>query len=338
MKALSSNDVFVKGTLPSIDIVGKGINNLPNEIISIISKYLNVLSLSKLQCTSKSLYKKIDSINKWYLIDNMINADYYKLIPKTKETFNNYRFCIDWKELIIQKCTIMEEIIEWIEDYSDIAIISIYQNFSENLLEKVYNKISYSCLLSHQILPINVLYTIIESNELTSTDWYHISLKQKIDLGFIEKYNDKIQWNPLSQNINIVNYKIIEKYHDKLIWQELTKHGINEYILINYICYFDFICWSNISQYSVLSNDFMKMFLSFLDLDIIFRFQRISETFMISIVENFIADESYYFESIGLNQCLSKDFITKYKKFLPLKILIRNRNIPRKLLSTIYLV
>jgi hypothetical protein len=335
---LPSNDVFVKGTLPSNDVFVKGINELPNEILILICKHLNVLSLSKLQCTSKSLYKKIDDVNKWYIIDNMINADYYKLIPKTKETFNNYRFCIDWKELIIKKCTIMEEVIEWIEDYSDIAIISIYQPFSENLLEKVYNKISYSCLLSHQVLPINILYNIVESNQLSSTDWYYISSKQKIDLVFIEKYFDKIQWNPLSQNINIINYKIIEKYHDKLIWQELTKHGINEYILINFINYFDFICWSNISQFSVLSNDFIKTFLSFLDLDIIFRFQRISESLLISIVECFIADESYYFESIGLNQNLSKNFIIKYKDHLPLKILIRNRNISRKLLSTIFII
>jgi hypothetical protein len=326
----------VLNTLPSNDVFVKGINKLPNEIITSISKYLNVLSLSKLQCTSKSLYEKINSINKWYIIDNMINADYYKLIPKTKETFNNYRFCIDWKELIIQKCTIAEEVIEWIEDYSDIVIISIYQNFSENLLGKVYNKISYSCLLSHQVLPISILYNIIDCNELTSTDWYYISLKQNIDLVFIEKYFDKIQWNPLSQNKNIINCKIIDKYHDKLIWQELTKHGINEYILINYITYFDFICWSNISQYSILSDIFMKMFLTFLDLDIIFRFQRISETFLISIVEKFIADESYYFESIGLNQCLSKDFIIKFKEFLPLKTLVRNKNISRKLLSTIF--
>jgi len=310
---------------------------IPNEIIPMILKYSDILTLSKLQCTSKSLYSKINEINKWYIIDNMYNPDYYKLIPKTKETFKNYRFCIDWKELIIQKCIIAEEVIEWIEDYADVAIISIYQKFSKNLLRKVHDKISYSCLLSHQVLPIDILYNIIECNELSSTDWYYISLNQTIDLEFIQKYFDKIQWNPLSQNKNIINCKIIDTYHDKLIWQELTKHGINEYILINYITYFDFICWSNISQYSILSDVFMKMFLSFLDLDIIFRFQRISETFLISIVENFIADESYYFESIGLNQCLSKDFITKYKKFLPLKILIRNRNIPRKLLSTIYL-
>lgn len=308
--------------------------NLPNEILLSIFKYLDVSSLSKLQCTNKIIYKKIKEINKWYIIDHMINANYP--IPKTKETFENYKYCIDWKEFILQKYIIPEDVVEWIDDYGDITIISLYQTFSENLLEKIYYKIPISCLLSNQVLPIDILYNMIESNNLNATDWYYISSKQKIDLAFIEKYIDKIQWNPLSQNINIVNYNIIEKYHDKLIWQEMTKHGINEYILFNYIKYFDFICWSNISQFSVLSNDFIKTFLSFLDLDIIFRFQRISEELLCSIIQNFINDEYYYFESIGLNQCLSKDFIIKHKDYLPLKNLIRNKNISRKLLSEIF--
>ena len=310
--------------------------NLPNEMLIHIFKYLDVLSLSKLYCSNKKLCEKIKYINKWKIIDDMFNADYLKLVPKTKETFNNYRFCIDWKELIIQKCIIPEEVIEWIEKNSDIAIISIYQKFSENLLKNVYNKISYSLLLSHQILPINILYDIIETNELSTTDWYYISLKQKIDIRFIEKYYDKIKWNPLSQNINIINYEVIDKYHDKLVWQELTKHGVNEYILFKYTGYLDFICWSNISQYSILSDNFIKMFLTFLDLDIIFRFQRISDSLLNCIVENFTKSEYHYFESIGLNQCLSRDFVIKYKYYLSLEILIRNRNISRNLLSTIY--
>jgi hypothetical protein len=314
--------------------------NFPNEILINVFKYLDVKCLSNLYRTNKKLCQKIKFINKWKIIDDMFNADYLKLVPKTKETFNNYRFCIDWKELIIQKCIIPEEVIEWIEKYSDIAIISIYQNFSENLLRKVYNKnnnkISHSCLLSHQFLPIDTLHDIIETKELSNTDWYYISSKQKIDLSFIEKYYDKIQWNPLSQNINIINCKVIDKYHDKLVWQELTKHGINEYILIKYIGYFDFICWSNISQYSILSYKFIKMFLLFLDLDIIFRFQKISDELLNSIVENFTKNEYHYFESIGLNQCLSSDFVIKYKDFLPVNILIRNKNISRNLLFALY--
>lgn len=311
--------------------------NLPNELLLNILKYLDVYTLSKFQCINKQIYQKINHINKWYIIDYMINPDYYKLIPKNKMTFDNYRLCIDWKELIVQKCYIPEDVIEWIDDFADITVISIYQPFSKNLLEKVYSKISVSCLLYHQILPIDILYTFVELVDLTTTDWYYISLKQQIDDAFIEKYIDKIQWNPLSQNINIVNYKIIETYHDKLIWQELTKHGVNEYILYKHIGYFDFICWSNISQFSVLSNEFIKTFLSFLDLDVIFRFQRISKELLCSIVQNFTSEEYYYFESIGLNQDLSKDFILLYKEYLPLKILIRNKNLSRKTLSEIFM-
>jgi hypothetical protein len=312
--------------------------SLPNEILILIFKYLDVLSLSKLNCINTYLHNKIKEINKWYIIDNMSNPNYCKLIPKTKETFKNYRFCIDWKELIIQKCTINEEVIEWIENNNDIVVISIYQNFSKNLLKKVYNKIPISCLLSQQILPIDTLHDIIENNELSQTDWYSISLKQEIYVIFVEKYFDKIQWHPLSQNKDSINCEIIDKYHHRLFWQELTKHGINEYILVKYIKYFDFICWSNISQFSVLSNEFMKMFLSLLDLDFIFRFQRMSEELLTSIIENFTMDEHYYFEIIGLNQIMSKKFIIKYKNFLKLNTLIRNKNISRKLLSTIFII
>ena len=82
----------------------------------------------------------------------------------------------------------------------------------------------------------------------------------------------------------------------------------------------------------------MKMFLSLLDLDFIFRFQRMSEELLTSIIENFSMDEHYYFEIIGLNQIMSKKFIIKYKNFLKLNTLIRNKNISRKLLSTIFII
>ena len=312
------------------------IDCIPNEIIIQIIKHLNVRNLSTLFYLNKTFNEKLNDLDKWYLIDAMNNAEYSKLIPKTKETYINYRYCINWNELIIRKCKIPEDVIQWIENKTDVSVISIYQDFSTNLLYKIYHLISYKTLLSHQILPIDILYDIIQNNSLGSHEWYHICSKQKLDINFIKTYIDFIQWNPLSQNKHIINHEIINTYHNKLVWQELTKHGVNEYILIKYTEYFDFICWSNISQYSVLSSYFIHTFLHFLDLEIIFRFQKISDQLLNIIVENFSDIESSYFQSIGLNQNLSKNFIIKYKNFLPINILIRNKNIKRKLLHDIF--
>jgi len=47
-------------------------------------------------------------------------------------------------------------------------------------------------------------------------------------------------------------------------------------------------------------------------------------------------DEWMYFESICLNQKLSKTFIQTYKEYLPLKNLIRNKNVLRTTLQEIF--
>ena len=117
---------------------------LPIEILIQILKYINLRTLGKLTCCNKLIYKII-SENKWFFVDNFIDNDNL-LIPLTKETFLNYRYCVDWSHIILQNenigYNIPESVIEWIEDTRDLEIIASYQKFSNNLLYKLINKVT----------------------------------------------------------------------------------------------------------------------------------------------------------------------------------------------------
>ena len=109
-----------------------------------------------------------------------------------------------------------------------------YQKFSESLIRKLFYKLSWKNLLAHQILPVDIIEIIIfDSNRIIDNqDWFNICSKQPITYEFIETYEQKIQWHPVSSNKHCVSFELIDKYYDKLIWQEVTKHGINEHILV----------------------------------------------------------------------------------------------------------
>jgi hypothetical protein len=314
---------------------------LPFEILLNIFKYIDIYALSNLISTNKYFYNKIN-LNKWELIDNLIDKNFTQ-IPSNIETFNNYKYIINWTNIILNKkdthkIIIPESVISWIPDVHDLELISIYQNFSEALIRKLFYKLSWKNLLSHQILPIDIIEIIIfDSNRIIDNqDWFNIWSKQPITYNFIQNYEQKVQWHPVSSNKHCISFELIDKYYDKLIWQEVTKHGINERILIKYIHKFDNICWCNISQFTRLSTEFIKCFLQHLDLNIIFRYQSINEYYIDELINSFNLDSDIYFQSISLNQPLGEFFLTKYKNELSLKLLIRNKKILRSHLAKIY--
>ena len=322
----------------------KIVTSLPVEIWIHIFKYIDLPTLSVLNYTNTFFYKII-SRDKWFFIDNMnnnfnLNANVH--VPLTKETFLNYKYCIDWSQIILKNEStgnkIPENVIEWIEDKQDLEIISTYQKISNNLINKLFNKISYKNLINHQDLPLNILYQIANNDvNLNNTDWYVIWSKQKIDFNFIVSNINNVQWHPLSGNRHSVSFELINQYYDKIVWQEFTKHSINENILEKFIHKFDFICWNNISRFTELSNNFITKYITYLDLGSVFRYQKLSSELLYNLVDSFTLDEfEYYFQSICLYQKLSSDFIIKYKDKITLKFLIRNRNIPRSVLSFIY--
>lgn len=308
--------------------------DIPYDILTHILKYTNLITISKLQCLNLHFYNLINP-NKWYLIDNTpFNITF---VPSTIETYNNYIYSIDFFEILQNKKHIPEQIIECIDDPKKLELICIYQQLSDTLLHKLYSKIHYKVLLAHQILPTNILFHLTHNDLLsfTNNDWYLIWSIQKINIQYIEKYIDNVQWNPLCSNKYSVSFEFIEKYHTNIIWHQFTKHGINENIIEKYIFKFDFICWSNISQYTKLSNEFIVKYINDLHLDIILRFQSLEEYLLtILLSSNNQSTINHYSELISLNQQVSINFIKTYK--LPLKHLVRNKKIPRKTLATIF--
>lgn len=314
---------------------------LPIEIWIQILKYVDLYSLTSLNCSNR-MFNKMITKDKWFFVDNMIDSGKL-LIPQSKETFHNYKYCIDWSHIILQNentgVKIPENVIEWIDETNDLLMISTYQKFSKSLIYKLLEKISYKNLINNQDLPLDILYLFADSQtySLNNTDWYAIWSKQTLNFDFIVKHIEHVQWNPLSSNKTSVSWELINQYHDKIVWQEFTKHSISEKILEGFISYFDFICWNNISRFTELSNDFIKKHLIYLDLGSIFRYQSLSLELLNTLVESFTTDEFiYYFQSILLYQTLSKEFIVQYKDKIVLKYLIRNKKIPRTVIHSIY--
>jgi hypothetical protein len=186
-------------------------------------------------------------------------------------TFDKYRYLIDWNSIILynqqHNKNIPEDVIEWIPDNVDLEMICTYQTFSEKLIRKIYNKLSWSSLLSKQTVPIDIIdYHITNGVIFSNTDWYNIWSKQIIDVNFVTKYIDNIQWHPVSSNKNAVSFEFIQLYSQHIVWQEFTKHGISESIIVYFLDKFDFFSWSNLCRYTELSCDFIKSHLSYLDI------------------------------------------------------------------------
>lgn len=315
-------------------------NRIPVEIWFDIIKYLSIIDISHLSCINKHMNNLIKE-NKWSFIDIIYNPDNI-IIPKTSETFQNFRFCIDWCHIILSnpnnKDIIPNEIIEWINDRQDLEYICIYQNLSENTIRNCFNKIHWRLLLTYQTLPVDLIEIIIESYDLSNSDWNLIWLNPNITVDFVTKNIDHAQWHIISANKKLITLELIQKYGNRLSLHELTKHGINEKIIDYYLPRMDIICWINVSQFTKLSMDFIKTHIDKLNLQFIVNCQEIEESYLEEIIKNRLDDNNYtmFFQAISLNQKLSYDFIKKYKNDLFLKNLIRNKWISRKDLHALF--
>lgn len=324
------------------------------EIWERILAYTDLHTISKVQCLDRYFYNMIHK-NRYEFIDRLrVEKSVCNniLIPNTYKTFLNYRYCIEWRNIIIQRNlgnstrVIPDNVIRWIPDSNDLDIICVYQRLSSSLLRDMYKKFTWTTLIYHQSLPLDILETLISTylgNSLLSNEnytvWSRVWTQECITFEFLERYIDYVQWHPVSSNKSLVCFDLIDRYGDNLIWQEFTKHGINENVLVNYLHKFDFICWTNIAEYTELSERFILDHLEHLDLNIVLRYQKISESLLLQWIDTYGLThftEWMLFECLGLNQKLSQSFIKEYKPYLPLKILIRNRNIQRSVLQAVY--
>lgn len=326
--------------------LNKNENNiwLPLETWMHILKFTDIVTMSNLCCVNQYFNNMINN-NLWMIIDKLHKYTDTILIPKTIWTFNKYRYLIDWNSIIMynqqHNKIIPEDVILWIPDIQDLQTIAVYQTLSEETITMLYDKIDWSTLLSKQIVPIDIIYYIVNSQNdtwsLSNADWFNIWAYQKLDCAFVTRFLDQAEWHALSSNKEMVSFDFISMFGENIIWQEFTKHSIHENILEFYIHKFDFVCWNNISRYTELSNEFMKRHLKNLDIGTLIRYQSISQPLLDEIVNNFNdTDIDFYMQNIGTYQKLSKQFIQRFKTYLPLRVLIRNKWIPRSQIHSIY--
>lgn len=310
---------------------------IPIELWFDILKYTTIVDISNLACANNFFYEMIRQ-NKWRFIDNLIEKK-FDYIPKTNQTYINYKYCIDWSSLILaypnNKTIIPNNVIEWIDDRQDLEYICIYQYLCEETIRKVFDKINWRLFLTYQILPLDLICYIVETYDLSHNDWRLVWSNPNLDIEFIIKYVDFAQWHAISSNKDIVSLELINHFGDRLNLHELTKHGIHESIVTHYLYKMDFICWANVSQFTQLSMDFIKTHIDKLNLQFVLNYQNIDEKYLQTLIERFEPDESY-FQYIALNQKLSYDFIIKYKNMLPLKNLVRNKKILRNDICKIF--
>jgi hypothetical protein len=330
-----------------MDIDITSIVYFPLEILINVLKFTDVLTVSKLCCVNKHFNNTISS-NLWMIIDELNKQTDTILIPKTIYTYNKYRYLIDWNNIIMYNQShnknIPEDVIVWIPDIHDLQNIITYQTLSEETIRAVYQKTEWSTLLLKQTVPLDIIYNIIawQSDQstiwfLSTNDWFNIWSYQKVDCEFVSRFLDKVEWYALSSNKEVVSFDFISKFGDQIIWQEFTKHGIHENILEFYVNKFDFICWNNISRYTELSDRFIRLYLKYLDIGTLIRYQSLSNDLLNEIVDNFNDfDKDFYMQNIGTYQKISRTFIERYKSYLPLRVLIRNKLVPRSYIHNIY--
>lgn len=313
---------------------------LPVEIWFIILRNVSFLDLSRLMCINRYLYNLIQQ-NKWKLVDNL-NEKSSNMIPRTKETFINFKYSVDWVSMILDnkenKNYIPDYVIEWIEDRKILEYMCIYQTFSENTIRKIFDKINWRLLLLYQKkIPLNLINYIVETYEMTFENWNLVWLNENLDLNFITKYINNVRWHVISSNKEVISFSLIEKYGDRLILHEITKHGINEKIILYYLSKMDIICWANVSQFTKLSMEFIRKYIDKLNLQYILNYQDIDESFLEILLETLSDfEKTMFFQSIALNQKLSYNFILKYKNDLCIQNLIRNKKVLRNDIYVIF--
>jgi hypothetical protein len=313
---------------------------LPNELWIKVIQHTNIITLSKIILLNKECYNGFNNIDyKWELIDNM--NDKGICIPLNKETFREYRYCIDFMTLLYNEQHLPDKTIDNLHMEIDFSMLSKYQKLSDNLLYKYHNRILViNNLLSEQVLPYDLLFYYINNCNLNNSHWHYICKFQKLNMEFLEQFIDKIDWHALSENKSILTYDIIYKYHEKLNWHKLCRLGLSEELLDQFKYKFDMFCWNEVAMSSTLSNEFILNNPSLIvNLMGILTCQSLNESTLQFIIENINSlnnDESDIFNKIASRQELSKDFILKYNSLLPLELLIRNPKIKRSYLKQIF--
>ena len=320
----------------------KNLNTIPAEIWFEIYKYLDIFCLSSLACVNKYLNTMI--VNQLY---DIIDASYvisisdFRLVPRTRATYQRFRYVIDFPTLQYNKCKFSDETINTFSDIINFEQMSTNQKLSDNILNRFYSRISLINLLQNQLLPEELLESLIQTHysRLDNSHWHAVCMNQNISKQFIERYLSHIDWYAVSQNKQVITKDVFNVYQNRLFWPELSKLGVSEDLLRLFVHKLDPFCWQNIAYSSQLSTQFIKEFWPQLQpsLMVLLVCQELDESLLNEIVENCEPDKRQdIWNKIANSQPLTESFISQHIEHLPLRFLIRNTKIKRKILENVF--
>ena len=143
-------------------------------------------------------------------------------------------------------------------------------------------------------------------DEINEDGWYFLS-KFKLSEEFIEKYQDKVNWDNISQ-FQSLSEEFMEKHFDKLNSKLISEYQVLPESFIER--HKNGLDWDNISINQILSEPFMEKNHYLVNFYYISKFQVLSESFI----------ERYWFKLdwfyIAKHQKLSEQFIERNLRFL----------------------
>lgn len=316
------------------------LQDLPNEMLFLVCRELDVVSLSQLAKTCKMFNGLIDS-NRYEIIDDM-STHPGTPIPLSVPTYEKFKYIIDFPTILTSDphVDVPDETIFAFQDIIDFNTLCKNQKLSTNVLRHFYRRMSIVNVLHYQKIPPDILEHVLDDvrHVLDNHGWYLVCKNQPLTLEFITKYNGHIDWHALSQNKDIMSLEILERYESRLHWVELSNLGLSEEIITRFLHKLDHsICWNHIAFTSKLSSSFVKQFHDKLPTMALLSCQQLEEETIEIIVQETTAHRPQdLWNKAACTQRLSPDFIARHKDVLHVKYLVRNKLIKRKVLQRIY--
>ena len=236
--------------------------------------------------------------------------------------------------------------IEWEQYYSpdfDWANIAFYANniLSEEFIREFQDKINWKHVSRCQKLSEDFIREFQDK-----VNWKEISWNQKLSEDFIREFQDKVYWNNIS-SFQTLSENFIKEFQDKVHWNNIFQHkkltesflkndfpnlpktqdifmlqnlniafifqDLSEEIIRIFIDKYkahkklSIIDWNKISQYQILSENFIREFKDKVNWERISQYQTLSEDF----IREF--KDKVDWDSISKCQKLSEEFIEEFK-------------------------
>lgn len=312
--------------------------NLPTEIWIQILQDTDVKTVSAMACVN-TCFRNIIMRNKYDIIDNLLNKGHHYLVPKNKETYIAYRYTVDLLSSRKQRQSLSTCLLNYVIDHLNIDVLCKNFKFEDEFLIANWSLVDTNMLLQYQRLPIQVLYTVAETinRERNHRYWAYMSRYQTLTIQFIDQYVEYVDWMELSRNKDSLTMQVIERYADKLIWPEVTTHGILESVIKRFKRHLTVVCWSNITFFTKLSDEFIVENLDKLQINTVLMCQSLQEETIENILHKLGEDENkVLWDIVAEHQALSREFIQKHKTRLPVSKLVSNRNVSKKALSIVF--